>query len=240
MIETVKDYFKLLQQEGIDISRSKTYEANYKVLKDKLPGYQKKKSQNAIIVTMIIGQAMGCWKDKTKYENYLKRLDESSKPEPEPESTPTGESSTGSFETGGKSWKELLFGAAVDIAKAYVESKSSKPDSNREGSSPGLERSRTVSLTGTWVAGDGLPVRFNQRGNQLTFTGVNQFGVTVVQGTGTVIGYQAQLFFRYFDGIVYDEARTDMRISVDGRRMEGMVYFTRSGASSMMGLFKQF
>ena len=97
-----------------------------------------------------------------------------------------------------------------------------------------------ISLNGVWLAGDGLPVRFNQVGSRLTFKGANQFGMIVVDGSGTVRGRQAQLFFRYFDGMVYDEATATMQISPDGHRMEGLVYYTNSGISRMMGLAKQY
>lgn len=100
--------------------------------------------------------------------------------------------------------------------------------------------SQTISLNGIWTAGDGLPVQFTQFGNQLSFKGVNQFGVVIVDGQGILNGMQAQLHFRYFDGAVYDEATVTMKISPDGRKMQGMVHYAHSGVSRMMGLVRQY
>lgn len=96
------------------------------------------------------------------------------------------------------------------------------------------------SLDGIWLAGDGLPVQFSQTDNRLAFQGTNQFGSVVVNGAGTVSGNQAQLFFRYFDGMVYEEATATMQISSDWRTMEGLVYYRKSGVSRMMGLVRQY
>jgi hypothetical protein len=99
--------------------------------------------------------------------------------------------------------------------------------------------SGSMSLTGIWVAGDGLPVQFQQAGNQVAFRGVNAFGVVVVEGQGIIQGSEAYLAFRYYDGYVYDQGKTVMQIAPNGRQMSGMVQYDVSGMRRQMQLVKQ-
>jgi hypothetical protein len=99
--------------------------------------------------------------------------------------------------------------------------------------------SRSMSLTGIWVAGDGLPVQFQQAGNQVAFRGVNAFGVVVVDGQGMIQGSDVYLAFRYYDGYVYDQGKTVMQISSNGQQMSGMVQYAVSGMRRPMQLVKQ-
>ena len=92
---------------------------------------------------------------------------------------------------------------------------------------------KPISLSGIWVAGDGLPIQFQQVGNQVNFWGVNAFGVVVVQGQGVLQGYQVHLTFQYYDGYIYDQGQTIMQISMNGRQMDGLVQYVVSGLRPM-------
>jgi hypothetical protein len=95
------------------------------------------------------------------------------------------------------------------------------------------------SLSGIWLAGDGLPVQFHQIGNRVSIRGVNVYGVVVVQGQGVVQGTQVQLEFQYYDGYVYDQGQTVMQIATNGQQMDGIVRYMMSGMSRPMRLVKQ-
>jgi DnaJ domain len=113
------------------------------------------------------------------------------------------------------------------------------PPSNREILSEPSMAGASRPFNGIWLAGDGLPIQFQQAEAQISFRGVNAFGVVVVDGHGTIQGNQAHLKFQYFDGFTYDMGQTIMQISPDGRRMDGIVHFSVSGIRRPMGLVKQ-
>jgi hypothetical protein len=113
--------------------------------------------------------------------------------------------------------------------------KPSAPESSR---APSTVR-QSISLSGIWVTGDGLPIQIQQVGNQLAFQGVNAVGVVVVQGQGAVQEYQTHLTFQYYDGYTYDQGQTIMQISSNGRQMDGMVQYAVSGVRRPMRLVRQ-
>ena len=94
-------------------------------------------------------------------------------------------------------------------------------------------------MSGIWVADDGLPVQFQQIGNQLSFRGVNAFRVVVVQGQGVIQGRQIHLTLQYVDGYTYDQGQAVMQVSSNGRQMDGMVQYAVSGVRRPMRLVKQ-
>ena len=75
----------------------------------------------------------------------------------------------------------------------------------------------SISSSGIWVAGDGLPIHFQQVGKKIFFQGVNARGVVVVQGQGVIQGYQAHLTFEYYDGYTYDKGKQSCKF----RRTDG-------------------
>jgi hypothetical protein len=103
---------------------------------------------------------------------------------------------------------------------------------------PGIAR-EALSLSGVWVAGDGLPVHFQQVGNRVSLRGVNGFGVVVVQGQGVLQGHQLHLTFQYYDGYVYDQGRTIMQIAPNRCQMAGVVQYAVSGMQRPMQLVRQ-
>jgi DNA-directed RNA polymerase subunit RPC12/RpoP len=99
-------------------------------------------------------------------------------------------------------------------------------------------RGEPISISGTWVAGDGIPVLFQQVGNQVFFRGANALGFVVLEGQGTVQEDQAHLAFRYFDGYTYDQGEALMLISPNGRQMDGVVQYAVSGLRRPMRLVR--
>jgi curved DNA-binding protein CbpA len=96
-----------------------------------------------------------------------------------------------------------------------------------------------ISMSGIWLGGDGLPIQFQQVGNQVFFRGMNALGFVIVEGQGEIRGSQAHLAFRYFDGYVYDQGQAIMQILFNGRQMDGLVQYAVSGIRRPMRLMKQ-
>jgi hypothetical protein len=120
-----------------------------------------------------------------------------------------------------------LLGLVSKVANAYI--KAQQAASTQENLKPIPSPPRPHSLGGAWITPIGLLVQIFQQGNRLSFYATNRFGMKVAEGFGEVIGNEARLQFRYFDGIYSDEAQTTLQISADGRRMEGLVYYARAG-----------
>ena len=136
-----------------------------------------------------------------------------------------------------------LLGLAADLAGAWIknrlEQKSRPEPRNRPEQGNRLEPRQTmnssISLAGRWQAYDGISYIFEQRGNQVIAQGVNPYGVTVVQGQGTLNGNRLDLSYQHIDG---SWGISQLQISANRRQMTGMANNQVTGQVFNIGLYR--
>lgn len=225
------DYFDMYK-----LSKQDTRQVNCKKLQEELYKANQRHGREAETRQAILKQAVAIFTDETKYQNYLKKLDDRNpstgdttepkpeKPQPQAAPTMTGWRLAGSLVKAvlkpSPQIEEVVDGIADLMSNRQTQA--SQPSVNQQP----IITQQSINLSGNWRDIDGtfgtaLNYLITQRGGWLVLQGNQQVlwsSVLMLHAEGQISGRSIQMEYRHTSG---GYGQLDLEITADGRSLEG-------------------